>query len=75
MLTSFLCIPAELYFFNNNFQRIFNGFSLRHFFLFQEVKDKQPAAVDYDEKMNVEYLDFPVVNVYFEVMSCSVIII
>ena len=36
---------------------------------------KQPAAVEYDEKMDVEYLDFPVVNVRSEVMSCFVIII
>ena len=72
MLASFLCILAELYFYNNNFQQIFNGFSLHNFFLFQEVK--QPAAADYDGMIDVEYLDFPVVKVHSEVMSCTVII-
>ena len=56
---------------------IFNsGFSHYVIFLFQELNHKQPAAVDHDEEMDVEYLDFPVVNMYSEVigMSCYVII-
>ena len=41
-------------------------------FLMQELK---PAVVEYAEEMDVEYLEFPIVNVRSEVMNCFVIII